>query len=65
MYVFKFYPVCHFGEFINFGLCTVRSERVQDGAIDRNGQETEMNKHLNESAGVHNLSCALLRSVLK
>ena len=27
--VFQFYPVCNFGEFINFGLGTVRSERVK------------------------------------
>ena len=28
LFVFQFYPVCKFGEFINFGLGTVRSERV-------------------------------------
>ena len=25
---FQFYPVCNFGKLINFGLATVRSERV-------------------------------------
>ena len=29
LYVFQFYPVCNFGNFINFGLGTVRSERVK------------------------------------
>ena len=30
MFVFQLSPVCNFGEFINFGLGTVRSERVND-----------------------------------
>ena len=29
--VLQFYPVGYFGEFINFGLGTVKSERVNDG----------------------------------
>ena len=29
LFVFQFYPVCNFGQFINFGLGTVRSERVK------------------------------------
>ena len=29
LFVFQFYPVCTFGKFINFGLGTVRSERVE------------------------------------
>ena len=28
-FVVQFYPVCNFGKFINFGLDTVRSERVK------------------------------------
>ena len=27
LFVVQFYPVCNFGEFINFGLGTARSER--------------------------------------
>ena len=27
--VFQFYPVCNFGEFISFGLGTVRSEKIK------------------------------------
>ena len=30
-FVFQFYPVCNFGKFINFGLGTVRRERVNQG----------------------------------
>ena len=26
---FQFYPVCNFGEFIKFGLSTVRNERIK------------------------------------
>ena len=29
LFVFQFYPVCNFGQFINFRLVTVRSERVK------------------------------------
>ena len=29
LFVFYFYQVCNFGKFINFGLGTVRSERVK------------------------------------
>ena len=29
LFAFKFYPVCNFGKFINFGLGTVRVERVK------------------------------------
>ena len=29
LFVFQFDPVCKFGKFINFGLGTVRSERVK------------------------------------
>ena len=29
LFVFHFYPVCKFGKVINFGLGTVRSERVK------------------------------------
>ena len=29
LFVFQFYPVCYFGKFLNFGLVTVRSERVK------------------------------------
>ena len=28
LFVFQFYPICNFGEFVNSGLGTVRSERV-------------------------------------
>ena len=28
--VFQFYPVCNFGKFTNFGLGTLRSERVEE-----------------------------------
>ena len=30
---FQFYPVCNFGGFINFGLGTVRSERVKSCSL--------------------------------
>ena len=33
LFVFQFYPVCNFGKFINFGLGTVRSERVKQQFI--------------------------------
>ena len=29
LFVFQFYPDCKFGTFINFGLGTVRNERVK------------------------------------
>ena len=29
LFVFQFYPVCNFGKFVNFGLGTVRIERVK------------------------------------
>ena len=29
LFVFQFCPVCNFGKFINFGLATVRSEKVK------------------------------------
>ena len=31
LFVFQFYPVINFGQFINFGFGTVRSERVCQG----------------------------------
>ena len=31
MFVFQFHPSCHFKKFMNFGLGTVRSERVLKG----------------------------------
>ena len=30
LFVFQFYQVCNFGKFINFGIGTVRSERVEE-----------------------------------
>ena len=33
LFVFQFYPVCNFGGFINFGLGTVRSERVKTNDV--------------------------------
>ena len=30
LFGFQFYPFCNFGKFINFGLGTVRSERVKE-----------------------------------
>ena len=29
LFIFQFYPVCNFGQVINFGLGTVRNERVK------------------------------------
>ena len=29
LFVFQFYPVCNFGNFMYFGLGTVKSERVK------------------------------------
>ena len=29
IHIIKFYPVCHFGKYINFGLGTVWSEKVK------------------------------------
>ena len=29
LFIFQFYPFCHFEKFINFGLGTVRSESVK------------------------------------
>ena len=29
LFVFQFFPVCNFGKFLNFGVGTVRSERVK------------------------------------
>ena len=28
LFVFQFYAVCNFGKFVNFGLSTVRRERI-------------------------------------
>ena len=33
MFLFQLHSVCHFGNFINFGLGTVRSERAKNSII--------------------------------
>ena len=40
-FVFQFFLVCNFGNFFNFGLDTVRSERLQS----KGGREERDNSH--------------------
>ena len=37
---FQSYPVCNFGKFVNFGLGTVRSARVNSSRIDKSQMDT-------------------------
>ena len=54
--VFQFYSVCNFGKFINFGLGTVRSEKVTNTIVGETVNEYEQingNRNVSQRTGLY------------
>ena len=57
LFVFQFYSVCNFGKFINFGLGTVRSERINNKTNNKKTKNTNNSNKKENSNNNNNNKC--------